>query len=68
MVELSESDNQKFRITSMIDCKVVLFDTKLNLVLCLAICMAMAYERGWLNYQDKICQHWPEFAQKGKVG
>ena len=29
--------------------------------------MAMAYERGWLNYQDKICKHWPEFAQKGKV-
>jgi len=31
-----------------------------------AICMGMAYERGWLNYQDKICKHWPEFAQKGK--
>ena len=22
--------------------------------------------RGLLNYSDKISQHWPEFAQKGK--
>ena len=29
--------------------------------------MAMGYERGWFKYGDKIAQHWPEFAQKGKV-
>ena len=32
-----------------------------------AIVMAMGYERGWFTYGDKISQHWPEFAQKGKV-
>ena len=21
---------------------------------------------GWIKYSDKICQHWPEFAQNGK--
>jgi len=31
-----------------------------------AIVMGMAYERGWFKYSDKIGQHWPEFATKGK--
>jgi len=31
-----------------------------------AIMMAMAKDRGWLDYSDKISRHWPEFAQEGK--
>ena len=30
--------------------------------------MAMAVDRGWLNYTDKISQHWPEFASGGQEG
>merc|ERR1712198_713270 len=31
-----------------------------------SILMAMAVDRGWLDYKDKICKHWPDFAQHGK--
>ena len=31
-----------------------------------AIMMAMAKDKGWLDYSDKICHHWPEFGQQGK--
>ena len=31
-----------------------------------AIMMAMAKDRGWLDYSDKIATHWPEFGQEGK--
>merc|ERR1711962_114969 len=31
-----------------------------------AVVMAMAKDRGWLDYADKISKHWPEFGQKGK--
>jgi len=31
-----------------------------------AIMMGMAVDQGWLNYTDKISQHWSEFGQAGK--
>jgi len=31
-----------------------------------AIMMAIAVDKGWIQYQDKIAKHWPEFGQNGK--
>jgi CubicO group peptidase (beta-lactamase class C family) len=31
-----------------------------------SICMAVAVDRGWLHYNDKVARHWPDFAQYGK--
>jgi CubicO group peptidase (beta-lactamase class C family) len=26
----------------------------------------MAHSRGWLDYEERVCMYWPEFAQEGK--
>ena len=31
-----------------------------------AMTMAMAHSRGWLDYEARVCEYWPEFAQNGK--
>jgi len=31
-----------------------------------SIMMAIAVDKGWIKYEDKICKHWPEFGQNGK--
>lgn len=31
-----------------------------------AMAMALAHSRGWLDYEERVCTYWPEFAQKGK--
>lgn len=31
-----------------------------------AMTLAVAHSRGWLNYDERVCKYWPEFAQKGK--
>jgi CubicO group peptidase (beta-lactamase class C family) len=31
-----------------------------------AMVMALAHSRGWLDYEDRVCTYWPEFAQNGK--
>jgi CubicO group peptidase (beta-lactamase class C family) len=31
-----------------------------------AMTMAMAHSRGWLDYEERVCTYWPEFAQEGK--
>jgi len=31
-----------------------------------AMAMAVAHSRGWLDYEERVCTYWPEFAQKGK--
>jgi CubicO group peptidase (beta-lactamase class C family) len=31
-----------------------------------AMTLAVAHSRGWLNYDELVCKHWPEFAQNGK--
>ena len=31
-----------------------------------AMTMAVAHSRGWLDYDERVCAYWPEFAQQGK--
>ena len=31
-----------------------------------AMTLALAHSRGWLDYDELVCQYWPEFAQNGK--
>ena len=31
-----------------------------------AMTLAMAHSRGWLDYEERVCTYWPEFAQSGK--
>jgi hypothetical protein len=31
-----------------------------------AMAMAIAHSRGWLDYEERVCTYWPEFAQQGK--
>jgi CubicO group peptidase (beta-lactamase class C family) len=31
-----------------------------------AMTLAVAHSRGWLDYEERVCAYWPEFAQEGK--
>lgn len=31
-----------------------------------AMTLAIAHSRGWLDYEERVCTYWPEFAQNGK--
>jgi CubicO group peptidase (beta-lactamase class C family) len=31
-----------------------------------AMTLAVAHSRGWLDYDERVCKYWPEFAQNGK--
>jgi CubicO group peptidase (beta-lactamase class C family) len=31
-----------------------------------AMTLALAHSRGWLDYEERVCKYWPEFAQHGK--
>jgi CubicO group peptidase (beta-lactamase class C family) len=31
-----------------------------------AMTLALAHSRGWLEYDERVCRYWPEFAQQGK--
>ena len=31
-----------------------------------AMTLALAHSRGWLDYEQRVCGYWPEFAQQGK--
>jgi len=31
-----------------------------------AMTLAIAHSRGWLDFEERVCAYWPEFAQKGK--
>ena len=33
-----------------------------------AMTLAVAHSRGWLDYEERVCAYWPEFAQHGKEG
>ncbi len=33
-----------------------------------AMTLALAHSRGWLDYDERVCTYWPEFAQHGKEG
>jgi CubicO group peptidase (beta-lactamase class C family) len=32
-----------------------------------AMTLAIAHSRGWLDYEERVCAYWPEFAQQGKA-
>lgn len=32
-----------------------------------AMTLAVAHSRGWLNYDELVCNYWPEFAQNGSA-
>ena len=31
-----------------------------------AMTLAIAHSRGWLDFEERVCTYWPEFAQHGK--
>jgi CubicO group peptidase (beta-lactamase class C family) len=31
-----------------------------------AMTLALAHSRGWIDYEERVCVYWPEFAQRGK--
>lgn len=31
-----------------------------------AMTLAVAHSRGWLDYEQRVCKYWPEFARNGK--
>jgi len=31
-----------------------------------AMSLAVAHSRGWLDYEQRVCRYWPEFARRGK--
>jgi CubicO group peptidase (beta-lactamase class C family) len=31
-----------------------------------AMTLAIAHSRGWLDYEERVCTYWPQFAQHGK--
>lgn len=45
------------------DTMVVVYSTTKGLA---AMTLAMANSRGWLDYDERVCKYWPEFAQNGK--
>lgn len=42
---------------------VIVYSTTKGLA---AMTLALAHSRGWLDYDERICRYWPEFAQHGK--
>lgn len=45
------------------DTMVVVYSTTKGLA---AMTLAVAHSRGWLDYEQRVCAYWPEFAQQGK--
>jgi CubicO group peptidase (beta-lactamase class C family) len=45
------------------DTMVVVYSTTKGLS---AMTLALAHSRGWLDYDERVCTYWPEFAQEGK--
>jgi CubicO group peptidase (beta-lactamase class C family) len=45
------------------DTMVVVHSTTKGLA---AMTLALAHSRGWLDYDERVCTYWPEFAQAGK--
>ena len=31
-----------------------------------AMTLALAHSRGWIDYDERVCTYWPEFAERGK--
>ena len=45
------------------DTMVLVYSTTKGLA---AMTLAVAHSRGWLDYEERVCTYWPEFAQQGK--
>ena len=45
------------------DTMVIVYSTSKGLA---AMTLAVAHSRGWLDYDERVCSYWPEFAQRGK--
>ena len=45
------------------DTMVIVYSTTKGLA---AMTLAVAHSRGWLDYDERVCAYWPEFAQRGK--
>ena len=45
------------------DTKVIVYSATKGLA---AMTLAIAHSRGWLDYEERVCAYWPEFAQAGK--
>jgi CubicO group peptidase (beta-lactamase class C family) len=45
------------------DTMVLVYSTTKGLA---AMTLAIAQSRGWLDYEQRVCKYWPEFAQQGK--
>jgi CubicO group peptidase (beta-lactamase class C family) len=45
------------------DTMVIVFSATKGLA---AMALAVAHSRGWLDYEERVCTYWPEFAQEGK--
>lgn len=45
------------------DTMVLVYSTTKGLA---AMTLAIAHSRGWLDYDERVCVYWPEFAQNGK--
>lgn len=45
------------------DTMVLVYSTTKGLA---AMTLAVAHSRGWLDYEERVCTYWPEFAQNGK--
>lgn len=45
------------------DTMVLVYSTTKGLA---AMTLALAHSRGWLDYEQRVCTYWPEFAQNGK--
>jgi len=45
------------------DTMVIIYSTTKGLA---AMTLAIAHSRGWLDYEERVCMYWPEFAQNGK--
>lgn len=46
------------------DTMVIVYSTTKGLA---AMTLALAHSRGWLDYEERVCAYWPEFAQNGKL-
>lgn len=45
------------------DTMVIVYSTTKGMA---AMTLALAHSRGWLDYEERVCRYWPEFAQHGK--
>jgi CubicO group peptidase (beta-lactamase class C family) len=45
------------------DTMVIVYSTTKGLA---AMTLALAHSRGWLDYEERVCSYWPEFARNGK--